>query len=357
MEGSGCWAIDHRDETKQGLLFRAHCKFGWQALQYAKRLASGSKVGNDPHTRGFAKPDEGFKNCPSELRVKLTPGRFLQSVEVRLIDETGAVHTHGPPEPGVVITPALVKADVSLATLNSISHHARNRGITPGAVLGESLQDLDVALGHHHNAIIRHLTSWEGKLQLRRHVVKVRGQNRPVTVQDLYELQKQQQHACEHASHPAHTPRVIGIAFDESTNNFAVTISTDAMLDAAVVASSNDLVIATDCTFKRVRIGADLTVGAIDRCGHYRFLCIGFTSGETSWAYENVFNHLKQTISRRRGLNFNPKYLMGDSSNCLNGAMLALSSATKRVNCFSHVMKAIHQHIRYVLIADFESPI
>jgi hypothetical protein len=47
--------------------------------------------------------------------------------------------------------------------------------------------------------------------------------------------------------------------------------------------------------------------------------------------------HLESVLDwcpRRRGFNFDPKYLMEDSLNCLNGAMLALSPATNRVNNF-----------------------
>ena len=39
------------------------------------------------------------------------------------------------------------------------------------------------------------------------------------------------------------------------------------MLDAAIIAVNNGLVVATDCTFKRIRVDAVLTVGAIDRWG------------------------------------------------------------------------------------------
>jgi hypothetical protein len=137
---------------------------------------------------------------------------------------------------------------------------------------------------------------------------------------------------------------VIGVLYSCETGqkpHFAFTVSTDSMLEAAETASLHKLVVATDCTFERVRVGVVLTIGAIDRCGPYRFLCLSLTSGECAKSYERVFEHLKRNVEACNGYEFKPKYLMGDASQCLNGVFRILSTeVTKRLNCYSHFMKS-----------------
>jgi hypothetical protein len=182
VKSSGCWHPS-RPVKKTGWLMRCHCRFGWEARQFKKRLHAGTKTDVNPESRGFAKPDSRFENCGTEMRIHFIPGKPILFIEVRLRDDRGCVHTtHGNPMAGVVVTPALVKLDPTLTTLNELTSTARDIGIPPGAVLGESLNRLTEFLTSGFSSVMRALTFTDGKLDTRKHVAKVRGQNKPQTV-------------------------------------------------------------------------------------------------------------------------------------------------------------------------------
>ena len=348
---SGCWKVSQCDVERTGWCIRAFCLFGGQALKYQKRIVKGTKVAANPNTRGFAKQDTRYENCPGEMRVHFST-RMVLSIEVKLRDLEGSVHTHGEPIPDVVITPALVKADPSLSALNALTEHARNISLPPGAVLGESLPKLRQTLGEDYDTVIHTLTRSDGKVDIQNHVAKVRGQKKIITIEYLERLRLEQERVYRSAANKRHVPRVIGLSHATEADgklHFVLTISTDAMLDTAMTACLNGLVVATDCTFKRLSLGAVLTIGAVDRCGHYRFLSISLTSGETSRSYQDAFEHLKSAVLVHRGFDFVPRYLMGDASLCLNGVFRVLTDETKRVNCYSHFMKASHRYVKYTL--------
>ena len=354
ITSSGCWRLNGGNKCAEPDMYivNAYCGMGGSALAYTKKLESGSKSVGNPQSRGFAKTDAQFQNCPCELRVKFVESKCILFVEVRLMD-SGQSHTHGTPVPNLSIRPQMVKADPTLISLNAITDAARELPTGPGTILAHVMEELQQNLPNHEQTMLT-LTSEAGKHEVARLVAKARGQHIDITTATIEALRQSQDRLYREAASPAHFPRIIGTdyrtaAHSDALKHFCVCISTDSMLDLAKLACDRKMVLVTDCTFKRVSSGHVVcAIGTTDHTSKFRLLCIGLGMREDKDTYQSMFRILRDAIGKRHpGFLFSPSFLMCDGSESINGAFEVLGENTIRLSCFSHFSKAARTQMLY----------